>query len=265
MFICNNCNKEFDFESEYNRHKNRKTPCEQIKDELECKSCNLKFTRLFNKKKHEKTSKHIQNTIKYNKELKNKIIDNEINKIQKLELEIQNLKNENNRLKELDNKIKILENENNRLKELNNKIIDDKINKIQNLELEIQNLKNENNKIKILENKNKILENENNRLKQNFKMHNNEYIYIIHCAQYINTNIYKIGQTKNIMNRFKQYPKGSEMLFMFSCNNARQIESKILNYLKSNNNYIWYKDAGNEYFQCEIDNLKSDIYNIINS
>lgn len=216
MFICNNCNKEYQYESDYNRHINRKTPCGKIKKELECKACNLKFKYKSKYTEHEKTTKHIQNTIKYNKELKNKIIDNEINKIQKLELEIQNLKNENN-------------------------------------------------KIKILENKNKILENENNRLKQNFKMHNNEYIYIIHCAQYINTNIYKIGQTKNIMNRFKQYPKGSEMLFMFSCNNARQIESKILNYLKSNNNYIWYKDAGNEYFQCELDNLKCDIYNIINS
>lgn len=199
MFICNNCNKEYQYESDYNRHINRKTPCGKIKKELECKACNLKFKYKSKYTEHEKTTKHIQNTIKYNKELKNKIIDNEINKIQKLELEIQNLKNENNRLK------------------------------------------------------------------QNFKMHNNEYIYIIHCAQYINTNIYKIGQTKNIMNRFKQYPKGSEMLFMFSCNNARQIESKILNYLKSNNNYIWYKDAGNEYFQCELDNLKSDIYNIINS
>ena len=50
MFKCIKCNKEFEFESEYNRHKNRKTPCNQPKEELECKSCNLKFTRLFNKK-----------------------------------------------------------------------------------------------------------------------------------------------------------------------------------------------------------------------
>jgi hypothetical protein len=65
MFKCIKCNKEFEFESEYNRHKNRKTPCDLPKEELECKSCNLKFTRLFNKKKHEKTNKHIQNYNKY--------------------------------------------------------------------------------------------------------------------------------------------------------------------------------------------------------
>lgn len=70
MYKCVKCNKEFFFESEYNRHKNRKTPCDQIKEELECKSCNLKFTRLFNKKKHEKTNKHIQN---YNKYIQNNV------------------------------------------------------------------------------------------------------------------------------------------------------------------------------------------------
>jgi hypothetical protein len=70
MYTCTKCNKEFDFESEYNRHKNRKTPCNQQKEELECKSCNLKFTRLFNKKKHEQTNKHIQN---YNKYIQNNV------------------------------------------------------------------------------------------------------------------------------------------------------------------------------------------------
>jgi DNA-directed RNA polymerase subunit RPC12/RpoP len=70
MYKCAKCNKEFIFESEYNRHKNRKTPCNQQKEDLECKSCNLKFTRLFNKKKHEKTNKHIQN---YNKYIQNNV------------------------------------------------------------------------------------------------------------------------------------------------------------------------------------------------
>lgn len=70
MYKCAKCNKEFIFESEYTRHKNRKTPCNQPKEELECKSCNLKFTRLFNKKKHEQTNKHIQN---YNKYIQNNV------------------------------------------------------------------------------------------------------------------------------------------------------------------------------------------------
>lgn len=37
MYKCAKCNKEFIFESEYNRHKNRKTPCNQPKEDLECK------------------------------------------------------------------------------------------------------------------------------------------------------------------------------------------------------------------------------------
>ena len=61
MYKCHNCNKEFNYESKLKEHKNRKTPCNQPKEDLECKSCNLKFTRLFNKKKHEKTKKHITN------------------------------------------------------------------------------------------------------------------------------------------------------------------------------------------------------------
>jgi hypothetical protein len=70
MYKCNNCNKEFNYESKLKEHKNRKTPCNQQKEELECKSCNLKFTRLFNKKKHEQTNKHIQN---YNKYIQNNV------------------------------------------------------------------------------------------------------------------------------------------------------------------------------------------------
>ena len=36
MYKCNNCNKEFEFESEYNRHKNKKIPCNEIKKEYKC-------------------------------------------------------------------------------------------------------------------------------------------------------------------------------------------------------------------------------------
>ena len=142
---------------------------------------------------------------------------------------------------------------------------------ISNLNLQILDLTSQlthlTNENTILNNKIKNLECENQNLKNNNKIHSNaEFIYIIHSAQHINTNIYKIRRTKNLMNRFRQYPKGSELLFSINCKNSTLIESKILSYLKSNtNNYNLYKDAGNEYFQCDLENLKSDIYNIINS
>ena len=224
MYKCLNCNKEFTYESEYNRHKSRKTNCNNIKTNLECKICNVNFKWPADKKRHEKTKKHKSNINK------DKLVE-EINNNVELE-EIANLKIKNI---ELENKIKKLE-------------ID------------------KNNKILELENKIKKLEIDNQYLKNNTKIHNNnEYIYIIHPAQCINMNIYKIGRTKNIINRFRQYPKGSELLFSISCKNSSLIESKILSYLRDNKNYINAKEHGLEYFQCNLDILKNDIQKIINS
>lgn len=70
MFKCEKCNKLFNFDSKLKEHQNRKTPCNKQKKNLECVSCNLTFTRLFNKKKHQKTDRHIQN---YNKYIQNNI------------------------------------------------------------------------------------------------------------------------------------------------------------------------------------------------
>lgn len=78
------------------------------------------------------------------------------------------------------------------------------------------------------------------------------------------SNIYKIGQTKNIIKRFRQYPKGSKLLFSINCTNAKLKESEILKYLKENNEYYHYKEAGNEYFKCDLKKSKLDIQNIIN-
>ena len=65
------------------------------------------------------------------------------------------------------------------------------------------------------------------------------------------------------MNRVRQYPKGSELLFTITCKNSTLIESKILNYLRDNKNYINAKEHGLEYFQCDLENLKFDIQNIL--
>jgi hypothetical protein len=61
MYKCLNCNKEFKYESEFNRHKNRKIACNSPKKEYSCNFCNLKFKCPFDKNKHEKTKKHILN------------------------------------------------------------------------------------------------------------------------------------------------------------------------------------------------------------
>lgn len=138
-----------------------------------------------------------------------------------------------------------------------------------NLKLEVLHL---NEKIKDLENKNQLiinklqhLETENQNLKNNQKLHiNHETIYIIHCAQHINTNVYKVGRTNNILRRYKEYPKGSDLLYTFRCRNSKIIESKILNYLNNNNIFKKMECYGNEYFQCDLNYLKDAVMQFIN-
>ena len=72
---------------------------------------------------------------------------------------------------------------------------------------------------------------------------------------------YELNKENNItlINNINIIPK------CICCLNSKLVESKILNYLKTNVNYNLYKDAGNEYFQCDLENLKTDIQNIISN
>ncbi len=63
-FNCELCNKEFKYKSKYLEHKNKKIPCNKLKEELNCKICNLIFDCFYNKNKHDKTSRHIKNVIR---------------------------------------------------------------------------------------------------------------------------------------------------------------------------------------------------------
>jgi DNA-directed RNA polymerase subunit RPC12/RpoP len=106
MLKCLKCNKKFKYESDLNRHKNRKTSCDK-KDELKCNYCNLSFTCSYNKSVHEKTKKHINN---YNTEINGYIEDEDLKlDIEQYKLKIKELNDEKNIL---NNKIKILEYDN---------------------------------------------------------------------------------------------------------------------------------------------------------
>jgi hypothetical protein len=60
-YKCQKCNKEFKYESELIRHKNKKIPCDSPKKEYNCNICNVSFVRPAEQKRHEKTKKHITN------------------------------------------------------------------------------------------------------------------------------------------------------------------------------------------------------------
>lgn len=61
MVKCLKCKKEFKYQSDLNKHKNRKTPCDKVKDELKCNLCNINFKWPAEQVRHEKTKKHITN------------------------------------------------------------------------------------------------------------------------------------------------------------------------------------------------------------
>lgn len=60
------------------------------------------------------------------------------------------------------------------------------------------------------------------------------FIYLIQDARDINTNIYKIGKsTQENTRRVKSYPKGSFLYLQVACNNCHTMETKIIDYFKS--------------------------------
>lgn len=58
-----------------------------------------------------------------------------------------------------------------------------------------------------------------------------QYIYLLQEREFIKTNesIYKVGMTKKENHtRFKQYPKGSVLLFQMICDDCKNIENRVI-------------------------------------
>ena len=73
MVRCLLCNKIFPSESQLERHKNRKTPCNAIKGNHECQLCNIKFEHKSRLDAHNKSKKHINIENQYNIDLSTNI------------------------------------------------------------------------------------------------------------------------------------------------------------------------------------------------
>ena len=88
-----------------------------------------------------------------------------------------------------------------------------------------------------------------------------QYIYLLQEREFIRTkdNVYKVGMTrKENYERFKQYPKGSVLLFQMICNNCKSIEKLVLKKFKET--FKQRKDIGNEYFEGEYKGMIDIIY-----
>ena len=89
MYKCIKCNKVFPTPSKLTAHKNRKNPCDKLKENLECAICKVKFNCNVEKIRHEKTKKHIYNINNSNVQ----IGDHNIQNILNLTLNVKSFKN----------------------------------------------------------------------------------------------------------------------------------------------------------------------------
>lgn len=84
----------------------------------------------------------------------------------------------------------------------------------------------------------------------------NHYIYLIKEREFIKTceNVYKIGKTtQETLGRYKQYPKGSELLIHIKCHDCHLIEKQLISLFKTK--YKQRKDVGREYFEGDHINM----------
>ena len=91
-----------------------------------------------------------------------------------------------------------------------------------------------------------------------------QYIYLLQEREFIRTNdnVYKVGMTtKENYERFRQYPKGSVLLFQMICNNCKNIEKLVLKKFKET--FKQRKDIGSEYFEGNYKDMIDIIYLII--
>lgn len=111
---------------------------------------------------------------------------------------------------------------------------------------------------------NNIINQSNMIISNEVKCQDIQRIYIIHDAMAIacNENVYKIGRTsQQDLSRFKNYIKGSKLIFLTICHDCNIIEKKIIQLFKSK--YIIRKDRGAEYFQGDCISMIKDITAIV--
>lgn len=88
-------------------------------------------------------------------------------------------------------------------------------------------------------------------------------IYIVWLREYVlsKKNVYKIGNTGDIFQRMKNYPKGSILLHMSITPYRKIIETELIALFKIH--FIWRKDLGREYFEGEFDKMRNLMHTFV--
>lgn len=98
-------------------------------------------------------------------------------------------------------------------------------------------------------------------------MEQKHYIYVIYEREFIKTGerIYKIGRTcQEPTDRFKGYPKGSQVVLLRCVSDSLEAENRIKAELNSSPKYKHRQDIGAEYYQGNVGDFIHDINEILN-
>lgn len=74
------------------------------------------------------------------------------------------------------------------------------------------------------------------------------YLYLIQCKSDIGTNVYKVGETKELSSRMNNYEKGSYVLGLYRVTKRHEAERKLKSWFKDNHCPI---NRGSEYFETK--------------
>lgn len=90
-------------------------------------------------------------------------------------------------------------------------------------------------------------------------------IYILRTRHAIDCKfpVYKVGYSNDVKARLSGYPKGSQLLYVFSVENGRETERELHSALGKNSAFKKRNDFGSEYYEGDILALQDFTHNFI--
>ena len=89
------------------------------------------------------------------------------------------------------------------------------------------------------------------------------YIYVIYTREFLKhqEHVYKVGKTKNIMGRLRQYPRGSKLLFAQYVHDCDILENLVINYLSKI--FKVRTEIGTEYFEGDVLEILKEVQTVL--
>jgi hypothetical protein len=91
----------------------------------------------------------------------------------------------------------------------------------------------------------------------------NGYIYVLILREFLHQkkHVYKIGYSKDVERRKKEYPKGSQLMYTRFVHHASAMEKKILSAMHER--FIQHNECGREYFEGHLNQIVKLLEDII--